>query len=463
MLGGGCGGVAVTDLIHRFTARGANLAMFKSKAPRVLLSGPAGTGKTRAILEKLHQLCLRNPEVKCLVLRQTLVSLTASGVQTFRTAVAPEAIIDGTVKFFGGSMQAPPAFMYSNGSSISLGGLDKPTKVLSTEYDIIYIQEATEVDIEAIDIVTTRLRNGKLSFQQLLLDCNPDSPTHPLKLECEAGRMVMLHSRHEDNPRFFNADGTMTPAGKEYMATLDALTGVRYLRLRQGIWAAAEGVIYEEFDPGIHIVEPFEIPAHWRRAWSIDFGYVNPFVWQDWAITPDDQLILVREIYKTQTLVEDHARTIRTLCGLGPIDPLTGRQMPYEGEPVTGWDATRPYIIVCDHDAEDRATFERHMGWPTRPASKNVSDGIQATAARFRMDGRGKPRMVFFKGATVARDQLLLDAKKPASTLEEIPGYVWHDKGKDEPLKENDHGCDGLRYCIMERDVQPRPRVRMMG
>jgi hypothetical protein len=454
----------VTDLIHRFTARGANLEALKSKAPRVLLAGPAGTGKTRLWLEKAHQLCLRTPGVKCLIMRQTMVSLTASGVQTYKNDVAAEALADGTVTFFGGSLLKPPAFNYSNGSSISLGGLDKPMKVMSTEYDWIYIIEATEVDMEALDMLTTRLRNGRLNgWHQLALDCNPDSPTHPLKLECEAGRMVMLHSRHEDNPRFFNADGTMTPAGKEYMATLDALSGVRYLRLRQGIWAAAEGVIYEEFDPGIHIVEPFGIPAHWRRAWTIDFGFVNPFVWQDWAITPDDQLVLVREIYRTQTLVEDHARVIRSIIGLGPIDPLTGRQLPYEGEPVTGWDATRPYIIVCDHDAEDRATFERHMGWPTRPASKNVSDGIQATAARFRMDGRGKPRMVFFKGATVARDQLLLDAKKPASTLEEIPGYVWHDKGKDEPLKENDHGADALRYIVMERDVQPRPKVRFMG
>jgi phage terminase large subunit len=247
------------------------------------------------------------------------------------------------------------------------------------------------------------------------------------------------------------------------MAKLDALTGVRYLRLRKGIWAAAEGVIYEDFNPAVHLVDRFEVPAGWRRIWSVDFGYVHPFVWQDWAIGPDGEMVLVREIYRTQTLVEDHARVIRSVLGLGPIDPLTGRPHPYVGPEVTGWDAKRPSIILCDHDAEDRATLERHLGWPTRPASKNVKDGIQATAARFRLDGRGRPRVKMFRDAVVGgRDPELVDAKRPASTPEEISTYVWNDKGKDEPRKEMDDGSDTLRYSVMEVDVQPRPRVRFL-
>jgi DNA polymerase III delta prime subunit len=451
-----------TELVHYFEARGANLEALRSKAPRVLLAGPAGTGKTTVWLEKAHQLCLRTPGVKCLMVRQTLVSLTASGVQTYEQHVAKEAIADGTVTFFGGSLRLPPAFRYSNGSSIALGGMDNVMKVMSTDYDWIYVIEATEVALDGIEKLTTRLRNGRLSFHQLALDCNPDSPTHPLKLECEAGRMVMLHSRHEDNPRFFNRDGsTMTAEGVDYMRTLDALTGVRYLRLRKGIWAAAEGVIFEEFNPAVHLVDRFEVPPSWDRMWSIDFGYVNPFVWQDWAVSPDDQLVLVREIYRTQRLVEDHARDIRAVLGLGPLD-RHGRAERYEGPEVTGWDAKRPRIIVCDHDAEDRATFERHMGWPTRPANKNVSDGIQTTQGRFRLDGRGRPRMVFMRDGVVHRDVLLEEAKKPMSTVQEIPGYVWNDKGKDEPMKVDDHGCDGTRYVCMEKDVQPQPRVRFL-
>jgi phage terminase large subunit len=451
------------ELIHSFKARGAALEAMNTRAPEVLLAGPAGTGKSRAVLEKLHLICLLSPNVRCLIVRKTLESLKTSGLKTWERDVVKEALLDGTVNYYGGSVREPAQYRYSNGSSLAMAGLDKPGKVMSTEWDVIYVQEATEIDEDGWLALSSRLRNGAISFQQLIADCNPDHPTHWLKLRCEAGATLMLHSRHEDNPRYFTEDGAKTRAGQDYMARLDALTGVRKLRLRDGIWAAAEGVIHEEFDPALHLVDPFVIPADWQRIWSVDFGYVHPFVWQDWAIDPDGAMILVREIYRTQTLVEDHARTIRTLMGVGPIDWETGRAREYDGLPVTGWDAKRPYIIVCDHDAEDRATLERHLGWPTRPASKNVADGIQATSARFRLDGRGRPRIMIFKHSVVGgRDQNLIDAKKPASTGEEIPGYVWNDKGKDEPLKENDDGDDAMRYAVMERDVQPQPRVRFM-
>lgn len=451
------------ELVHHFKPRGAALELMRHRGSRVLLAGPAGTGKSRAALEKAHLMCLLTPNVRGLILRKTAVSLTASAVKTYETAVATQALLDGTVTFFGGSKREPAQYRYSNGSSIALGGMDNPMKVMSTEYDWIFVQEATELQPDEWEMADSRLRNGVLSFQQLIADCNPQDPMHWLKLDCEAGRTKMLHSRHEDNPRYFNDDGTMTEEGAAYIARLDALTGVRYLRLRKGIWAAAEGVIYEDFNPALHLVDQFEVPVDWQRIWAVDFGYVHPFVWQDWAIDPDGVMVLVQEIYRTQTLVEDHARTIRASMGLGPIDSMTGRVLPYGGPEVRGWKAKKPRIILCDHDAEDRATLERHIGWPTRPASKNVKDGIQATSARFRLDGRGRPRIKFMRDAALGgRDPELVDAKRPASTPEEIPGYVWNDKGKDEPKKDLDDGDDTLRYCVMEVDVQPQPRLRFM-
>lgn len=446
------------EQVHFFEARGANLEALKSKALKLLLAGPAGTGKTRVLLEKAHQLCLRTPGVKCLVVRQTLVSLTASGVQTYENDVAKEAIKDGTVTFFGGSIRRPPAFLYSNGSSISLGGMDKPDKVMSTEYDWIYVIEASEVSLEAIDKLSSRLRNGRLrGWHQLVLDCNPQQPTHPLKIEADQGRITMLHSRHEDNPRFFTRDGEMTPAGREYLGILDQLTGVRYLRLRKGIWAAAEGVIFDQFDPAVHVVDRFDVPRSWRRLWAVDFGYVHPFVWQDWAIGPDGEMILVRQIHRTRRLVEDHARDIKQLTRNDPS----------------------PYAILCDHDAEDRATFERHVGRSTRPANKNVSEGLQATAARFRLAGNGRPRIKIMRDGVVhgmttpqrpdapplwQADPELVNAKQPTCLADEIPGYVWEDgKTKEQPHKDLDDSCDAMRYAVAEQDLRPEFKQRFFS
>lgn len=446
------------EQVHFFEARGANLEALKSKALKIVLAGPAGTGKTRVLLEKAHQLCLRTPGVKCLIVRQTLVSLTASGVQTYEQDVAPEAIADGTVTFFGGSIRKPPAFLYSNGSSISLGGMDKPDKVMSTEYDWIYVIEASEVSVESLEKLSSRLRNGRLNgWHQLALDSNPQQPTHPIKIECDQGRMLMLHSRHEDNPRYFDKAGQLTAAGREYMGVLDALTGVRYLRLRKGIWAAAEGVIFDEFNSALHVVDRFEVPTDWRRVWAVDFGYVHPFVWQDWALDPDGAMVLVREIHRTKRLVEDHARDIKQMTAHDP----------------------RPYAIYCDHDAEDRATLERHLGKVTRPANKNVSEGLQATAARFRIGGNGRPRIKIMRDGVVHgrttpdapdtpptwnADPELISSKQPTCLADEIPGYVWEDgKKKEQPLKDRDDSCDALRYAVAAMDLHTRSRIRTLS
>src|SRR5690606_19164820 len=134
------------------------------------------------------------------------------------------SIAAGLVRWFGGSGSEPAAFRYSNGSVVVVGGLDRATRLLSTEYDLCFIDEAIEVTEEDIDTIVTRLRNGRLSYQQLLMATNPGPPTHHLKARAEAGRTVMLYSKHEDNPRMYQA-GEWTEYGREYLARLESLTG----------------------------------------------------------------------------------------------------------------------------------------------------------------------------------------------------------------------------------------------
>jgi phage terminase large subunit len=328
--------------------------------------------------------------------------------------------------------------------------MDKSTKIMSSEYDVVYVQEATELTEEDWEAITTRLRNGKISFQQLIADCNPGPPTHWLKVRCDTNKTRMLHSVHEENPILFTADGLMTDVGKSYISKLDNLTGVRHARLRKGQWVAAEGLIYEEFDPTVHLIDRFEIPADWTRWWSVDFGFTNPFVCQMWAEDPDGRLYLYREIYHTRKTVDVHAKDI-----LRCVRRDDG-----------SWREARPRAIICDHDAEGRAVLERELGIGTTPAHKKVTDGIQAVQARLRLASDGKPRLYLMRDALVQRDQDLADAKKPTCTIEEIVGYIW-DTGagkapKETPKKEDDHGCDAKRYIVAEKDLRGRPIVRWL-
>lgn len=422
--------------IIRYLPRGAARALFSMRDPEVLLSGPAGTGKSRAILEKMHVIAHRYPRARLLMLRKTRRSLSESGMVTYWQKLMPE--LDGVV--WKPSMQQ---YQYPNGSILAVGGLDRPSKILSSEWDVIYAQEATELREEDWEACTMRLRNGIVPYQQMLADCNPDAPTHWLKQRAARGATLMLESRHEDNPVLFDANGEMTTEGRRYLGVLEQLTGVRLARYRYGIWAAAEGTVYEDsWDAARNVVDDFPIPTEWPRYLAIDFGYTNPFVCLWAAQDPDGRLYIYRQIYQTKTLVEDQARAIRRLSRWGQSG----------GDPL-------PRAIICDHDAEGRATLERHLGLISRPANKQVSAGIQAVAARLRPAGDGQPRLLILRGSLVARDPDLAARKLPTCLQDEPESYVWDMRQGmargEQPVKEHDHALDAVRYLVAHFDLKP--------
>lgn len=439
------------DAIVRYEPRGAARQLFQERGDEVFMAGPAGTGKSLACLFRLHLIALHNPDMRGLIFRKTAVSLGSTTLVTWEKKVIADALARGIVKWFGGSAREAPGYRYSNGAKIDVAGMDKPEKIMSAEYDLVFGDEATELTLNDWESVGTRLRNGRLSWQQQMGACNPSAPTHWIKQRCDQGQARMLVSRHRDNPAYVNADGTLTEVGRAYLAKLDALTGVRKSRLRDGTWAAAEGLIYGAFDETVHLVDPFQIPAAWTRWMTVDFGFTNPAVIQWWAEDGDGRLFLYREIYHTQRLVEDLARQAKELM----LWPSGQRKEP------------RPRAVICDHDAEGRATLEKHLGMGTIAANKQVSPGIQAVQARLKVAGDGRPRLFIVRDALVERDAELDETKKPCSTQEEITGYVWAVKPggtvPEAPLKESDHGMDAMRYMVAERDLVGRPQLRFVG
>lgn len=437
-------------LVHRAEFRGAAKEFMAYRGSEVVLEGPAGTGKSRVALTKVHLACLRTGGVRALIVRKTAVSLSNTTLVTFREKVAKEAIQSGAVEWYGGSQQEAAGYRYENGSVINVGGLDNPDKVLSSEYDLIFVDECTEVSEKDWNTLMSRLRNGRISFQQLIGSCNPSGPAHWILTRAQSS-LRLLHSRHRDNPAYFSREGTPTEQGRAYLEMLKSLTGLQRLRLFEGKWAAAEGIIYEEFDLGIHVVPRFEIPDEWPRYWAVDFGFRHPFVLQMWAEDPDGRLYLYREIYHTKRLVEDHAK-----AALAAVTKTDDR-----GRVV--WIEPKPRAVVCDHQAEDRATLEKHLGIGTIAAHKSVSDGIQAVASRLRVQGDGKPRLYILEDSVIEVDPEQEQAGKPTCTELEMPNYIWsNSKTKEAPVKENDDGCDCVRYVVAELDLRARPRVRFM-
>lgn len=417
-----------------YTPFGAAESLLYDRYAEIILEGPADTGKSRACLEKIHICASKYPGARFLIVRKTRKSLTDSALVTFEERVLPEA---SPVKA-GPKRDQRHSYRYPNGSEIVIGGMDDPDKVMSMEFDMVYVQEARDILESEWEALRARCRWGAMPYWQMLGDTNPDAPRHWIKLRSHRGSLKLLASRHTDNPTFTSAR----------QAILDGLTGVRRARLRDGLWVAAEGIIYEGWDSAQHLLDYRGLPADWPRYLAIDFGFTNPLVCQWWACDPDGRLYRYRELYRSQLLVEDAAHEIRRHSG---------------GESIRA--------IVCDHDAEDRATLQRHLacecagteGLPriacgTTAARKDVSPGIQAVAQRLRQAADGRPRIVYLRDSLVSRDPLLDDRKLPCCTEEEVEGYVWDTASgklnpdgttrKEEPLKLNDHGMDATRYMV---------------
>jgi phage terminase large subunit len=116
-------------------------------------------------------------------------------------------------------------------------------------------------------------------------------------------------------------------------------------------------------------------------------------------------------------------------------------------------------VIADPEDAEGRAQLARYLGCAITPAHKEVRQGIQAVAARMRMAGDGKPRLMLLRDSVIERDPLLQERRAPTCTAEEVESYVWRrgtdGQPSDEPLKEHDDGMDACRYLCAALDLHP--------
>lgn len=398
-----------------------------------MIVGPAETGKTFAACYLVDSLLRQHANVQAVLGRKIRATIVGSVWQTYLKIAQRR----GNVSVYGGS--DPQWLDYSNGSRLWIMGFDKPGNALSSERDIIYINQCEETALNDWEIMLTRAtgRAGNLPYALVLGDANPTTPHH---WRHKRKQIHTLKSYHKDNPRLFNADGVITEQGKISLDVLAGLSEPRRSRLFLGLDASVEGQVYPQYSEDRHVVKRFSIPTDWLRIRVIDFGFNNPFVCSWYAIAPDGRLVRYREIYKTQTIVEDHARQI------GHCEGWEYHNGTYTWlRPIS--ERENILATICDHDAEDRATLERH-GIQTTPAIKYIKLGIEAVQQRLK-----NATVQFMEDSLVEVDQELDQLHLPKCTEDEFEGYVYPEgkdgkPNKELPVDKLNHGMDTLRYAV---------------
>lgn len=401
---------------------------------RILFDGGARSGKTDVILAWLYTQASFFPKSRILAARFRRNAAKTTLWQSFKKLLENT----GGREFNESDLEC----RLENGSVIRVDGLDdqeRVDKILGDEFQHIFINEATQVSWPTVQTIITRLAlvvcdpQGREGMRKLILDCNPKSQRHwlykvgvrhvdpetekPIPDAAVWGRLAWTP---HDNPHL----------PTDFLASLDALPEVKRRRMRDGVWCENEGAVYDEFDEDIHVFRDY--PAGWD-SWrgvirGIDFGYTNPFVCL-WGKTDNDgRLWIFRERYVSKVICEDHAKAIRK-----------------HKEPVL-W-------TVADHDAEDRATLNRH-GVQTRAADKRIQAGIDLVKARLRVLPDGKPRLMIHESCK--------------DTIAEFYDYVWPSakegkNDKETPIDDRNHAMDALRYIVMEFDGRRRSGLALPG
>jgi len=404
---------------------GGNYDFFKYQGPEAIVHGPAETGKTYAMCLKVHLCACKYPGSAIVILRKTQTSCYNTILRIFTGKILGSDIRQWPCESYGGQNR-PERFNYNNGSVVFVGGLDKASRILSAEFDLIAVNQAEELTLNEWEILTTRTtgRAGNMPYSQTIGDVNPAWPTHWIY---NRSSLRLFHSRHSENPALFDQEtGEITAQGERTMAVLEALTGLRRIRLLDGKAARAEGVIYEAWDEGVHLIYADVVPRLRRHVAGQDWGYTHPGVLGVWGLDNDGRMYLVAQVYRTKKTIDWWIEQAQAL------DEEFGIE-----------------AFVCDPSEPAYIEQYQQAGLNAVAGFNPVRPGINAVQERLATAGDGRPRLFIMRDSLRQPDIALQSEKRPHAVEQEFPGYVWADrKAKEQPVKEFDDGLDMMRYAV---------------
>jgi hypothetical protein len=205
------------------------------------------------------------------------------------------------------------------------------------------------------------------------------------------------------------------------------------LSRRYGKFASSCGLVYPQFDPQVHVIEPFRVPKEWQDNISIDPGLNNPLSCHWYATDFDGNVYVIAEHYEAGKDIVYHCGKIKEIC----------EKLEWEK------DFSGRYRALIDSAAGQRTLASQKsvaelfydFGISVNMnVNKDVFSGISRVKTYLK-NAEGKTRLFIFKNCP--------------NMIREFKSYFWGEG--DSPRKQDDHAMDELRYYIMSR---PEPAVK---
>lgn len=379
---------------------------------RYMIYGGSRSGKTITIIGWILSQMQKYPGLSVLCLRK------------YRTHIKT-SLWEGTIKsllkdrndfiFEESSM----TLTHKNGSVLRCDGLDtdeRVDKVLGNEYAIIFVNEASQTDYSANKVAISRLAQNIEGFEtrKMIYDLNPTGPLHWLYQMGIKG--VDPETQKEINTskwftmQFTPLDNPYLP--EDYLESLRNLTGVQKLRLYDGVFAAAENLVYPDYDPSIHVKNLTDyINENTDYIIGIDAGYdPDPMVIALFAVIQynDQKCLYLKEVYMKK-----------------------GKDMSISiGDYVERYRELNPYIVV-DPSASPAILELQSRNFRCDKGNNRIVDGINTMRD------------------LIATNRFFVDPKCANGFNEEIMSYELNPKTEKPTGNTPDHLIDCSRYVSM--------------
>ena len=242
---------------------------FASRARYTAYGGARGGGKSWALRRKLVGLCLRYEGIHCLLVRRSLGELKANHVRPI-------------LEEYGDAVcwhEGEKLFRFPNGSVIALGfcACDRDAlRYQGQEYDIIAIDEATQLSEYQFSIFKACLRGARDVPRRMYLTCNPGGIGHGWVKRLFVDREYRSDESPEDYcfiPALVYDNPVLLKADPAYVKQLESLPKKLKDAWLYGRWDVFEGQFFPEFRQELHVVARNAIPTPLRYFAAMDYGF----------------------------------------------------------------------------------------------------------------------------------------------------------------------------------------------
>jgi len=354
--------------------------------------GGTRSGKTYSILTALIELCHKNSGLVITICRKTFPALRATAMRDFFEILNNEDIYNPDLH------NKSDATYQLWGNMVEFISIDQPQKVRGRKRDVLFINEANEINLEDWRQLLLRTTG------RVLLDYNPSDEFHWIYEEVIPREDAeFFRTTYKDNP---------------FLPESVVMEIERFKTADENFWK-----VYGLGERGTSTATIF---THWKEINQIPNEYKLLNIGLDFGYTNDPTAIV-------RVYTDGHGFAVDEICYATRLTNSDIAKVLRDNE------VNRSDVVICD-SAEPKSIDEIHAhGFNTHGARKgkdSVKNGIQFLHSR----------------------PLLVTARS-VNLIRELRNYKWKEdkngKQLNEPVDKFNHAIDAMRYAITFNQTNP--------